>query len=33
MQARYSKDYEYISVADGVGTVGITHHAQEKLSE
>jgi glycine cleavage system H protein len=33
MQARYSKDHEYISVADGVGTVGITHHAQEKLSD
>jgi glycine cleavage system H protein len=33
MQVRYSKDHEYISVADGVGTVGITHHAQEKLSD
>ena len=32
MQVRYSKDHEYIAVEDGVGTVGITNHAQEQLS-
>jgi glycine cleavage system H protein len=33
MQVRYSKDHEYITVEDGVGTVGITSYAQEKLNE
>jgi glycine cleavage system H protein len=33
MQVRYSQDHEYIIVEDGVGTVGITNHAQEKLSD
>ena len=33
MQVRYSQDHQYIFVEDGVGTVGITNHAQEKLSE
>jgi glycine cleavage system H protein len=33
MQARYSKDHEYITVEDGVGTVGITSYAQEKLND
>jgi glycine cleavage system H protein len=33
MQVRYSKDHEYISVENGVGTVGITEHGQEKLSD
>jgi glycine cleavage system H protein len=33
MQVRYSKDHEYISVEDGIGTVGITNQAQEKLNE
>ena len=33
MQARYSQDHQYILVEDGVGTVGITKHAQEKLNE
>jgi hypothetical protein len=32
MQARYSKDHQYVTVEDGVGTVGITEHGQEKLS-
>jgi glycine cleavage system H protein len=33
MQVRYSKDHEYITVEDGVGTVGITSYAQEKLND
>jgi glycine cleavage system H protein len=33
VQARYSQDHQYIIVEDGVGTVGITKHAQEKLNE
>ena len=32
MQVRYSQDHEYVIVEDGVGTVGITNHAQERLS-
>lgn len=32
-QTKYTKDHEYISVEDGVGTVGITNHAQEKLGD
>jgi glycine cleavage system H protein len=30
---RYSKNYEYITVEDGIGTVGITEQGQEKLSD
>jgi glycine cleavage system H protein len=33
MHVRYSKDHEYIIVEDGIGTVGITEHGQEKLSD
>ena len=33
MQVRYSKDHEYIIVEEGIGTVGITEHGQEKLSD
>ena len=33
MQTRYSQDHQYVAVEDGVGTVGITNHAQEKLSD
>jgi hypothetical protein len=33
MQIKYSQDHQYIIVDDGVGTVGITNHAQEKLSD
>jgi glycine cleavage system H protein len=33
MQLRYTQDHQYINVQDGVGTVGITNHAQEKLSD
>ena len=30
---RYSKDHEYIRVDGDIGTVGITHHAQEQLGD
>ena len=33
MQVKYNQDHQYIIVEDGVGTVGITKHAQEKLSD
>jgi len=33
VQARYSQEHQYIIVEDGVGTIGITKHAQEKLSD
>src|SRR5271155_5824936 len=33
MQIKYSQDHQYIIVEDGVGTVGITNYAQEKLSD
>ena len=33
MPVRYSEDHQYIIVEDDVGTVGITNHAQEKLSD
>ena len=33
MQVRYTQDHQYIIVEDGVGTVGVTNHAQEKLSD
>jgi glycine cleavage system H protein len=33
MQVRYSKDHEYVTVEDGVGTVGITVHGQDKLGD
>lgn len=33
MQTRYSKDHQYVAVEDGIGTVGITEHAQDKLSD
>ena len=33
MQIRYSQDHQYIIVEHGVGTVGITNYAQEKLNE
>jgi len=29
----FSKDHEYISVDGDIGTVGITHHAQEQLGD
>ncbi|HUN99367.1 MAG TPA: glycine cleavage system protein GcvH [Bradyrhizobium sp.] len=33
MQVKYSQDHQYVIVEDGVGTVGITNYAQEKLNE
>jgi len=30
---KYSKDHEWITVAGGVGTIGITTHAQEQLGD
>ena len=30
---KYSRDHEYVRVADGVGTIGISDHAQEKLGD
>ena len=30
---RYTKEHEWIKVEKGLGTVGITHHAQEKLGD
>lgn len=30
---KYSTDHEWVRVADGVGTVGITHHAQDQLGD
>jgi len=33
MQVRYNQDHEYIIVDEGIGTVGITKHAQERLSD
>ena len=33
MQVRYNQDHEYVIVEGGVGTVGITNYAQERLSE
>ena len=33
MTTRYTKDHEYIRVEDGIGTVGITDHAQSQLGD
>jgi len=33
MQVRFNKDHQYVIVEDVVGTVGITKHAQENLSD
>jgi glycine cleavage system H protein len=30
---RYTKDHEWIDVKDGVGTIGITDHAQQELGD
>ncbi len=30
---RYTKEHEWISVDGGIGTVGITHHAQDELGD
>jgi glycine cleavage system H protein len=33
MLTRYTKDHEYVRVEDGVGTVGVTAHAQGQLGD
>ena len=33
MQIKYSQDHQYVIVEDGIGTVGITNYAQEKLND
>jgi glycine cleavage system H protein len=33
MTTRYSKDHEWVTVADGIATIGITNHAQEQLGD
>jgi glycine cleavage system H protein len=33
MTVKFSKDHEWISVDGGVGTVGITDHAQKALGD
>ncbi|MBS0313100.1 MAG: glycine cleavage system protein GcvH [Burkholderiales bacterium] len=33
MTTRYTEDHEYIRMEGDVGTVGITHHAQDKLGD
>ena len=30
---RYTKEHEWVALADGVATIGITHHAQEELGD
>lgn len=30
---RYTKEHEWVSLADGIATVGITFHAQEELGD
>lgn len=32
-QLRYSKEHEWVMVADGVATIGITDYAQEELGD
>ncbi|MCA3554567.1 glycine cleavage system protein GcvH [Aestuariivirga sp.] len=33
MSARYSKDHEWVTVENGIATIGITNHAQEQLGD
>ena len=33
MTTKYTKDFEWITVAGGIGTVGITDHAQHALGD
>ena len=33
MTKRYSKDHEWVEIAGGIATVGITNHAQEQLGD
>jgi len=30
---KYTKEHEWVSVTDGIGTVGITYHAQHELGD
>ena len=30
---RYTKEHEWVLVEEGIGTVGITHHAQHELGD
>ncbi|MEN3026560.1 MAG: glycine cleavage system protein GcvH [Chlorobiota bacterium] len=32
-ELRYTKDHEWLRVVDGVGTIGITDHAQRELGD
>ncbi len=32
-ELRYTKDHEWVQVADGIGTVGITDYAQDQLGD
>jgi glycine cleavage system H protein len=32
-QLLYTSDHEWVSITDGVATVGITHHAQDQLGD
>lgn len=33
MTVKYSKDHEWVTVENGVATIGITNHAQEQLGD
>lgn len=33
MTTRYTEDHEWVAVADGIATVGITNYAQEQLGD
>jgi len=30
---RYTKEHEWVSLADGIAAIGITHHAQDELGD
>ena len=31
IEKRFSESHEWISIKEGIGTVGVTHHAQKQL--
>jgi glycine cleavage system H protein len=33
MTVKYSKDHEWVTVENGIATIGITNHAQEQLGD
>jgi glycine cleavage system H protein len=33
MTVKYSKDHEWVTVQNGIATIGITNHAQEQLGD